>query len=105
MKVTFRTWQISERDVLDPWHHALCEKNGGVVMADMGELGPPEECELHKTQILENGHVCQILVPDEKCEVHDVVNGATVGINLFDDANEQSWGLVSESVVVTSDIS
>ncbi|KAF7278385.1 hypothetical protein GWI33_008513 [Rhynchophorus ferrugineus] len=50
-------------------------ENGAAVMGDPG-LDLPEECELHKTQLLENGHVCQILIPDDKCEVHDGVNGA-----------------------------
>lgn len=72
-------------------------------MGDPGELDPPEECELHKTQILENGHVCQILLPDEKCEVHDAVNGATI-VNIFDDANMESWGLISDDAIITSDI-
>lgn len=61
-------------------------------MGDPADLEPTSECELHKKQILENGHVCQIADPEEieDCEIHDVANGATVGINMCDDVNMES---------------
>lgn len=44
----------------------MCDKNGGLLLSS-----DKEECEVHfKNNILENGHICQIVI-DDKCAVHN----------------------------------